>query len=215
MQMYGVLECTAVVYQPRIGGYSDYTYTDLNGLVAQIKQIIDKCKKDIDRFNPGEKQCRYCRASLTCPAVNGKMEALVIDGKLPELTPERLAELYDKWLIIKKVGDKLEKKIKYDLMNGKKVPGYQLKNRVGNREIKDPIEAWDAVKGIITQEEYLASTNVSASKLEKAFIASLQKYYLEKKGEKKTQKELKVEFAELMEGIITRKPDTYTIVKEK
>lgn len=79
-----------MIVQPRIGNVSEWTLT-----VAQLKDFAARASvaarhamhqfegKAEPKLTPGEKQCRFCRAKATCPALAAEVAETVHDGSGP------------------------------------------------------------------------------------------------------------------------------------
>lgn len=79
-----------MIVQPRIGNVSEWTLT-----VAQLKDFASRASvaarhamhqyegKAEPKLTPGEKQCRFCRAKATCPALAAEVAETVHDGSGP------------------------------------------------------------------------------------------------------------------------------------
>ena len=69
MQRFGVTDCDAVVFQPRINLRSQYLFTNAKAIIANIRTIIKRAQNRVLVLRAGEAACRYCRARLNCPAL--------------------------------------------------------------------------------------------------------------------------------------------------
>lgn len=77
--MYDIETIKLVVHQPRLFSVSDYTMTvdDLDNFIRNAREKVKKAKILYDNpecitegdFNPGEKQCRWCRHRAVCKAL--------------------------------------------------------------------------------------------------------------------------------------------------
>ncbi len=134
---------TLAIVQPRGFGADpirEWTI-DLGTLIDwawQLEQEIVACLAPDAPLNPGEKQCRFCGAKPTCPAIEARALAVAgsafksvkdIKAGLPparEFSPERLAEiLAAKGLIEEWLAD-VQAYAMEQAKNGVPVPGWKL-----------------------------------------------------------------------------------------
>lgn len=133
-------------------------------------------------FNPGDKQCRWCKAKSTCPALTGEVSRIVYgdsnvignkhETAQPVEVPKALnllgtyrdrAELIMEWCkaVIHRVDEELEA--------GREVPGWkQVLGKKGNRAWEDKAEAEKRLKGMrLKHEEIFDYTIISPTQAEK------------------------------------------------
>ena len=164
---------TMVIHQPRLNHVSEYSIPVQEllefGYVVQVKAkdvsaaITYQDQLDTwndDYLNPGEKQCKFCKAKATCPALRADM-AEVVGGasdlsEFADLVPQEVtSETSDNYLPIamskvdmveqwcKAVRAETERR----LLAGQPVTGYKLvQGRAGNRDWKDPKAAEEMMK---------------------------------------------------------------------
>ncbi|MGD9156894.1 MAG: DUF2800 domain-containing protein [Desulfobacteraceae bacterium] len=91
-------------------------------------------------FNPGEEQCRWCKAQATCPALKDE----VMDALNYQPTEDKLGDLIGKVSMIREWCASIEARVLDALQQGKPVPGYKLVRGRANRRWKDPeaAEKW-------------------------------------------------------------------------
>lgn len=183
---------TMVIHQPRLNHVSEHSIPVAEllefGYVAAVKS------KDVstavtyhgqldtwvdDYLNPGEKQCKFCKAKATCPALRAEVTEIV-GGKatLEDFTPEVVdSQTGDNYLpmAMAKVGmvedwcKAVRAEVERRLLAGKPVDGYKLvEGRRGNRAWSDE----DAVEKLfksfrLRQEEMYDFKLISATKAEK------------------------------------------------
>lgn len=118
-------------------------------------------------FNPGEKQCEWCRAKAVCPAVRIQVEEAIGAGfedmkDNPEdhipataelVSPERLGEIWPMLDAIESWSKAVRGRIEHELMQGREVPGCKLvEGRKGNRKWVSDDEAEAMLKGFRMKE---------------------------------------------------------------
>ena len=188
---------TMVIHQPRMDSVSEWT-ADAAALAAfankvaasadNVGEAVRRKAGDPDAWAeaylaPGEKQCKFCRAKPTCPALRAEM--LDVLGA-PVATAEDFARFTvepvdsavgDNWLpvLMAKV-DMLEmfcKSIRAEterrLLSGKTVDGFKLvEGRQGPRKWTDPAAAEEALKSFrLKSDEMYDKVLISPTTAEK------------------------------------------------
>jgi len=144
---------TMVIHQPRLNHVSEYSIpvSELLNFADDVVHAAEKIRWENPTFNPGEKQCKFCKAKATCPALRAEM-AEVVGGAadisdFADLVPQEITsetsdnylpvamskvELVEQWC--KAVRAETERR----LLAGQPVNGYKLvQGRAGNRDWKD------------------------------------------------------------------------------
>ena len=118
-------------------------------------------------FNPGEKQCRFCKAKAVCPALAKHVEetigrdfdALVKGEELFSvdlLSNQNLGVIYQSLDLIDSWGKAVLARIEHELLNGNAVPGVKLvQGRKGARKWSDSEEAEKLFKGMRLKQEQM------------------------------------------------------------
>lgn len=167
---YDVQRVRLVIHQPRIENLSewDLSVEDLEafgkgvGIAAQVaKSIMDETdiEKIMPHLNPGESQCRWCKAKATCPALERKIADEVLGDFLEMAEVEKMEDdvllasiEHAKEVVVKRApSDILARHLKavpliemwcksvrettyMRLMEGEQVPGFKIvEGRKGNR----------------------------------------------------------------------------------
>jgi hypothetical protein len=236
-----------VIHQPRLSSApSEETWTvdelqrfanevsECAGRCATAKETVGAIPSWADQYLvPGEKQCRFCDAKATCPAV----EKLVVDSVLgdfldltgqPEPTPadrlatevatvpapddlDRLAKLYAKKDLVIDWAKAIAAAFEARLLAGEKHPEWKCVNgRRGNRAWRDEREAEATLKSMrLKHDEMYEYSLISPTKAE----TLVQK--VDKKGEVKPGEEAKPigqrQWKKLI-GLITQPPGSPTVV---
>jgi hypothetical protein len=185
---------TMVIHQPRLNHVSEWnipvsellTFGDHargeaeNCRAADMAAIGEAGDMTIEDFlHPAEKQCRFCKAKATCPALRAEVTEIVGGAAtLDEFTPQTVdSQTGDNYLpmAMDKVGmvedwcKAVRAEVERRLLAGKPVDGYKLvEGRRGNRAWSDE----DAVTALfksfrLRQEEMYDLKLISATKAEK------------------------------------------------
>jgi len=193
-------EVMMVIHQPRLNHVSEYILP-----VGELRAFGEKAREAADRvrlaesldltandgitqgfFEPGEKQCRFCRAKAICPALREEIMLNVGGETHSPATPEDFAafvpievdmQVSDNYLPIamSKVGlvedwcKAVRAETERRLLAGQKVDGWKLvEGRRGNRAWADEAEAEATLKSFrLRQDEMYEMKLVSPTKAEK------------------------------------------------
>lgn len=167
-----------VIHQPRLDHISEWETTP-----AAIYQWAEWVKEravmalspDAPR-NPGEKQCRFCAAKATCPALfRHTQETLMVDfdsfdGDAPTtdaLTDAQLRQVLDNKKLIQTFLDAVEVHVHERLASGKSFPGYKMVAGRSVRRWKDAEAAAEALQARLGDEAYQRKL-LSVAQAEKA-----------------------------------------------
>jgi len=156
-----------VIHQPRVTqapSEGDCTVEALQEFGLRVEKAARACSQEQADLNPGEKQCRFCKAKATCPALAKFVTDSVgadfkdLDAKASTdqveaaLVPDGDVELGKKMAAIDLIEDwckAVRAEVERRLLAGTPVPGYKLvQGRAGARAWSDTTEA----------EEYLRKT---------------------------------------------------------
>jgi hypothetical protein len=130
-------------------------------------ESVDFVSLHLGDFNPGEKQCRFCKAKAVCPALAKHVEQTIgrdfeemTDSALAEdtamLDNERLGEIYPALPLIESWGKAVLARIEHELLNGNAVPGVKLvQGRKGARRWSDADSAEQLFKGMRLKQEQM------------------------------------------------------------
>lgn len=132
----------------------------------------------LENFTPGEKQCRFCKASAICTAreqfhmqtVAGEFEDLdkpvsemIADAvaRVPMLTNEQLAEIYGQADFLESWLKAIRDRVNSELNAGHLVPGFKLvTGKQGNRAWSDEALAEEMLKSFRLKQEQMYSQKV-------------------------------------------------------
>lgn len=191
-EMYNILcdfdTVSMYIHMPRLNYVSEchISTEDLLQFADDVRAAADKVRWEEPTFNPGEKQCRFCKAKAVCPALRAEM-AEIVDGtsaatidEFADLMPEvPTMETGDNYLSIAmaKVGlvedwcKGVRAEVERRLLAGQKVEGFKLvEGRRGNRKWSDEAEVEALLKSFrLRQDEMYDMSLISPTKAEKMF----------------------------------------------
>jgi hypothetical protein len=192
------------VHQPRLD-HADEWETDIRDLgqfVADAKKAADRVREaqksnSLEGFLvPGDKQCKFCKAKATCPALASTV-AQITGADFDDLTQEALIDPPDlgaamaKTALVEMWIKGVRSKVESELLAGRKVNGYKLvEGKKGNRQWVDDAEVEKEMKAMrMTQEEMYSFNLLSPAKIEKKLKDNpkrwdrIAKHITQKKGE--------------------------------
>jgi len=180
---------TTTIYQPRIeNGISSETLgiDDLRAFAAEVQKAAAAASAadgGPDSLRPGEKQCKFCSAKATCPALRAELFEVIgaapataadfadftiapvdaTDGENWLAAAMGRIDLIEGWC--KSVRAETERR----LMAGIAVPGYKLvEGKLGNRAWKDAAAAEEALKSMrLKQDEMYERKLINPTAAEK------------------------------------------------
>ena len=185
----------SVIHQPRLGHVSEATVTveELREFERKVGHASFGCRlaeaettnvaSDVwaeTYLNPGEKQCRFCKAKATCPALRAEMSDLVgsdvatLEDFMPKKVDILSEEQYLSWAMsnVRLVEDwcsAVKAEVERRLLAGKTVEGFKLvEGRRGPRKWADEAEAEKVFKSFrLRQDEMYDMKLVSPTSAEK------------------------------------------------
>lgn len=165
-----VTKVTLVVLQPRLEWVDDFVMPleALRAFEEEVREAAGRVElnrqvaaegNDLD-LNPGDKQCKFCKAKALCPALRNftanalsttvepsqlaEFEDLSLPKKAAALqvsdatTPDQLAEIMRAWPLIEEFGKAVRAEVERRLFAGEPVPGFYLGvGKAGNRQWSD------------------------------------------------------------------------------
>lgn len=186
-----------VIVQPKLNHISEWSIT-----VAELDAFIDTMRPQFARalalhagaeateadFNPGTRQCKFCKAKATCPALRDQMLATVIDDHVEldqPLAPQVatamqrttdnavLGNLLGAVDLIEDWCAAIRARAMAELADGNPVPGFKLvQGRRGHRQWANKEEAEQMLKAMRLKEaqmyDFSLISPTTAEKLAKA-----------------------------------------------
>ena len=184
------------IHMPRLNFVSEYhvTVADLLSAGDDVRRGAEVCREaeeaddeDLAEFlQPGEKQCRFCKAKATCRALRadvtdvvGGDAACTIDEFaefLPEIVDSQTGDNYlpiamSKVALVEDWCKAVRAEVERRLFAGQKVDGYKLvEGKRGNRKWGNEAEVEDLFKTFrMRQDEMYDLSLISPTKAEKVF----------------------------------------------
>lgn len=131
-------------------------------------ESVDFVPLSMGDFVPGEKQCRFCKAKATCPAlakhveetIGADFEALAqaesTSFDVEMLGNDKLGTIYTSLDLIDSWAKAVRGRIEYELLNGNAVPGVKLvQGRRGARQWSSTEEAEALLKSMRLKQEQM------------------------------------------------------------
>lgn len=171
-----------VIHQPRLDHIDEYVVS-----IEELETFEDYARERIlevlhnPKFQPGESQCRWCRAKSSCSArattsldmVRAEpVNMLDLDVKPRDtrhLTPEQLAILWPRIKEVESWCADIKSLCLSTLQNGDELPGLKLVEGRGSRSWADEAKAklWLSRRFKIKKEDYLETKFISVAQAEK------------------------------------------------
>lgn len=172
------------IYQPRVSNFSTWELSilDLTLFGEYVtKQAIEALSDDAPR-TPGDKQCQWCKAKATCPALLKHAEKTIsadfdnLDdlSDVGSLTPDKLSVILSNKKLIESWLKAVEEHISHTLLDGEEFPGFKL---VAGRSLRKWANEDEAQEQLITllDEQAFEKKLLTVAKAEKALGAKRKK----------------------------------------
>lgn len=172
------------IYQPRLSEHPSEWELSADELREWINTVakpaaetamlyvegLDTFPLTLRDFNPGEKQCQYCKAKAVCPALAKFVEDTIgadfdeivdappVDrvGDATLLDNDKLGQIYPALPLIESWGKAVLARIEHELLAGNAVPGTKLvQGRRGHRKWNDADEAEALLKSMRLKQEQM------------------------------------------------------------
>jgi hypothetical protein len=149
---------TMVIHQPRLNHVSEWTVpVEMLRAFGEDARLsaVEVLGHEAPRLEAGEKQCRFCKAKATCPALNDSVSlatagvATVADFAefLPALAEDELSTAMSRVELVEQWCKGIRAEVERRLLAGTSVEGYKLvAGRKGNRAWADAAEAEQIMK---------------------------------------------------------------------
>ncbi len=197
----GIERVKLVVMQPRIDWHDSFELT-VDELLAFGEEVtLAAGRVEVNRgyaaeelaldLNPGDKQCKFCKAKHFCPALKGQVEnALALSSTAvdfddltlakkassvevtQDISNEKLAEGMRAADLIEIYVKALRAETERRLFDGQQVPGFYIgEGKKGNRAWANPAEAEAQLKKRLKADEVYSKKVISPTEAEKKFKA--------------------------------------------
>lgn len=167
------------IVQPRLDHISEWEIpvSDLMSFAEHIKARAQlACKDDADRV-PGEKQCQWCKAKATCPALYDLTQKTLMQSfdviqidTLPKaecLTDQQLKLALDSRKLIESWLSAVEQYATEQILDGKQLAGYKLVEGRSVRQWVDEQQAQMALAERFDESEIYKKSFISVAQAEK------------------------------------------------
>ena len=170
-------EVCMVIHQPRLNHVAEHwmTVSDLLAFKDKASAAAEATRKPDPRLEPGETQCKFCKAKSICPALQALTEETV-DHIAPAASADDFADLGDNSLsiamgrvdLIEQWCRSIRAEVERRLVAGEDVPGYKLvEGKRGNRAWKSPEIAQETLSRFLTRDEMHEEKFISPTTAEK------------------------------------------------
>ena len=200
--LFDIKTINIVIVQPRLDHISEWTIgiDELNRWGERLKQAAELALSENAPRSPGEKQCQWCRAKATCPALAKLTESTLmtsfdnLDTSKPEqLTDEQLKTALDNKKLIVSWFDAVETLVTDRLSTGQVFNGYKLVAGRANRAWRDEATVAKVLSTVLSEDTIYTRKMISPAQAEK---------------------ELGKSRAELLEDLVTKPEGAPTLVPE-
>ena len=200
--LFDIKTINIVIVQPRLDHISEWTIgiDELNRWGERLKQAAELALSENAPRSPGEKQCQWCRAKATCPALAKLTESTLmtsfdnLDTSKPEqLTDEQLKVALDNKKLIVSWFDAVETLVTDRLSSGQAFSGYKLVAGRANRAWRDEEATAQALLTVLGEAMLYTRKMISPAQAEK---------------------ELGKSRAELLDDLVTKPEGAPTLVPE-
>lgn len=155
------------------------------GASALLERLADVQKSALaalkakrgEGLTPGIKQCRFCKAAATCPALReavNKTKGIDMDlENLQDMSPQALSEAMAATRLAKIWVTAVEKRVNGVLTSGGSVPGWKIvEGRKGFRKFVEPLMREAIEEGLVDEKDVTETVLLSPSKAEKRLKGS-------------------------------------------
>lgn len=171
--LYNIDTVRISIIQPRLHADGDMWETSIRELFEfgeKVQVQADLAISGEGRFNPGESQCRFCRAKTQCRARAEKNVQLAFftDKKPPLIRLEEVGAFLKKGADVAKWLKDLQDYALSECLAGKQVPGWKAVEGRGSRDWTDQEAAFQTLESAGTPKAMLYETlPLSLAKIEK------------------------------------------------
>ena len=169
---HNVDEVSVAIVQPNIKpGYSIARYDEIDLEIAerQLRKILDDANDENAVANPGEKQCRYCKAKPVCKEAQ-EASFSVIEADTTTLDVVRLPELLEKCDLADRVIKSIRDAALDIVRNGGTVDGWEMPEAGQSRSFVSTHAVFNALGDVIPREAFANACDVKLNKLETAWL---------------------------------------------
>tara|TARA_R100000808_G_scaffold7131_2_gene21060 strand:+ start:163 stop:1230 length:1068 start_codon:yes stop_codon:yes gene_type:complete len=161
------------IVQPHCGEPTLHKYEGeaLRRVRRQVHALVRRANGPRAKLNPGEKQCKYCRAKSICPALQEQsLELSQTSGTdVATFDGERLSQLLDQVRPVEEFIKALRLRARDMLSEDKQsVPNYTLKEGTRRRKISDNKKVYDTLTASgVPLDDIIAAASFSVARIER------------------------------------------------
>jgi len=168
-----------VIHQPRLNHVSEHwlPVADLRAFKQQAAEAAEAARQPDAPLVPGEKQCRFCKAKSTCPALRAEVSEIVSGSATldefttPDMTTgdNYLSMAMSKVELVEHWCSAVRAEVARRLLAGRSVDGFKLvEGKRGNRKWNSDAEVEALFKSFrLRQDEMYDYSLISPTKAEK------------------------------------------------
>jgi len=178
--LYNIKDIIIHIIQPRISNFSKWgiSIKQLNEFAKYASKQADLALSDNAPFNPGEKQCRWCKAKADCKVLfnftNDIVKNQFDDIDSTKTTDEQKRSILDNKKLIELYIKSIEEYVYNKLQKGEKFKGYKFVQGRSNRKWAEDAEEFLLKKlGEDAYNKKLISITEAEKKISKDEIKSL------------------------------------------
>lgn len=199
--LYPIKKIKLSIVQPRLPNDISEWGCSIEELLRFGESVKERAALAMDgsgEFNPGEKQCRFCRAKAQCRAraeENVRL-AFMTDKKPPLLTPEEIGQYLLQGEDVARWLKDVQEYALSECLAGKEIPGWKAVEGRGNRDWTDMDAAFEKLvkSGVIAEEMLWERKPLTLAQVEKEvgkkdFADAVGEFIVKKPGKPALAKE--------------------------
>ena len=199
--LYPIKKIKLSIVQPRLPDDISEWGCSIEELLRFGESVKERAALAMDgsgEFNPGEKQCRFCRAKAQCRAraeENVRL-AFMTDKKPPLLTPEEIGQYLLQGEDVARWLKDVQEYALSECLAGKEIPGWKAVEGRGNRDWTDMDAAFEKLvkSGVIAEEMLWERKPLTLAQVEKEvgkkdFADAVGEFIVKKPGKPALAKE--------------------------
>lgn len=177
--IYDIEKIEITIHQPRLDHVSEWSISvhDLLEWGEEVKRKAAECLEPYAPRNPGDKQCQWCKAKPTCPALKALTEQTIITMfddigpaamvETDKLDDDQLKQVLQHKKLISGWLESVEQHIVNRLSSGQDFDGFKLVEGRSLRKWSDEILAIAELSDKYTDEQLFKKSFLSVSQAEK------------------------------------------------
>ena len=174
-ELTGTTTVRIVIVQPRLDNISewDISVEDLFKWASYVSEQANLALSDNAPRNPGEKQCQWCKAKATCPALLKLTHEAVASefddlGDVNELTDQQLRFVMDNKKLIESWLGAVEELVEQRLLAGNSFEGYKLVHGRSTRSWTNDSDALEVLQDELSEDVLWTKKFITVAAAEKA-----------------------------------------------